>query len=261
MRDWVAEFYKKQNDWLGVYLGPVTEEDHRRAQRLQDLAELNGKKKVLELGGGGGQTALAIAQLGHEVDMVELLERSANWAKKLAEQHAPQRLNIIQADFYDWEGPEKQYDLICYFDSFGIGSDLEQKELLKKMHHWLAPDGLIVIEVGASWYWSGQAWGQEYDFELGIRRHEFDPVNCRLLDKWWLKNSPEEVYQQSLRCYTPADFELLLENIPLKISKLQTGPAFDEAQNIVQEQADWADCMTYFVCLQKESEKSWTDQK
>lgn len=68
--DWALEFYTKQNQWSGVYEEPIND-DHRL--KAGWIAELTGpdKKRILELGAGGGQVAAAMADLGHDVIAVE----------------------------------------------------------------------------------------------------------------------------------------------------------------------------------------------
>ena len=65
-------------------------------------------------------------------------------------------INIQQGDFYTIEY-QQSFDLICYFDSFGIGTDADQRRLLKRIETWLKPNGSVIIEVGATWHWAGIA--------------------------------------------------------------------------------------------------------
>jgi protein-L-isoaspartate O-methyltransferase len=75
--DWVKEFYSKQNEWFAIYLGKIDESHHKRAWLVQEMGRLKTRSKILELGAGGGQTAAAMANLGHDVTMIELLPDSA----------------------------------------------------------------------------------------------------------------------------------------------------------------------------------------
>jgi len=247
--DWVKDFYSKQNEWFGVYLGAVDESHHKRAWLIQELAELRSSVKVLELGAGGGQTAAAIANLGHEVTMVELLPESVSCAEQLAEKVQNGSLKVVLGDFYETDF-EPQFDVICYFDSFGIGSDADQQRLLRRIASWLKPDGLVIIEVGATWYWA-KSDGIEMDLGAGMRRYEFDPIGCRLIDKWWLPDKPDEVYSQSLRCYTPADFNLLLQGTGLYLDSLKPGGKVDYEILEFIEKAELPEAMTYYTKLKK----------
>lgn len=249
--DWVKTFYSKQNEWFGVYLGPIETAHHRRASLIEDLGELTSPAKILELGGGGGQTAAALANLGHEVSMIELLEESVERAEDLAQQMWKGSIHPILGDFYEYDF-EPEFNLICYFDSFGIGEDADQRRLLRRIASWLKPGGCAIIEIGATWHWAGPANGFEMDLGGGMRAYSFDALNCRLIDRWWLPENPEEVYHQSLRCYTPADLKLLLEGTGLKLQRIEPGGTVDYENLKFKEYASLPEAMTYFVRLERE---------
>jgi len=46
----------------------------------------------------------------------------------------------------------------------------------------------------------------------------FDPVACRFTDTWWEQDQPLQRHTQTGRCYTPADFLLLLEGNGLTLA-------------------------------------------
>ncbi len=64
--DWVLEFYDKQNAWSGVYKEEISKIDRNDAALIKTLGG-PGRKRMLELGSGGGQGAVATADLGHTV--------------------------------------------------------------------------------------------------------------------------------------------------------------------------------------------------
>ena len=70
--DWALEFYQKQNLWSGCYDGEVREE-HREKAAFVDKSVGSSAKRVLELGAGGGQVSVALAQMGHDVVAVDLV--------------------------------------------------------------------------------------------------------------------------------------------------------------------------------------------
>lgn len=246
--DWVKAFYDAQNEWFGVYLGAVEESHRERAILMNEMTD-DLPKKVLELGAGGGQTAIALAELGHEVSTIELLEESVFHAQKLSHQMQV-NVTVQQGDFYtiDYQEP---FDLICYFDSFGIGKDADQRRLLKRIATWLKPNACAIIEVGATWYWAGLANGRKMDLGACFRAYSFDAQNATLIDSWWRKEDPETVVRQYLRCYTPVDFELLLEGTGLKMVGIEAGGRVDyEAMEFIKK-AELEEAMTYYVKLCK----------
>lgn len=245
--EWVKEFYGAQNEWFGVYLGEVTDAHHERAVLVNELSD-NQPKKILELGAGGGQTAIALAMLGHEVTMVELLEDSTRHAQELSQKmNIP--IQVLQGDFYEISF-EQKFDLICYFDSFGIGTDADQENLLKRIANWLNPNGCAIIEIGATWYWGGEARGRSMDLGACYRHYEFDAINSRLIDSWYRKIDPEKVVHQSLRCYTPADLKLLLQNTGLQLTnQIKPGGKVDYDKMEFIKEAPLIEAMTYYVKL------------
>lgn len=246
--DWVEKFYTSQNNWFGVYLGEVEESHHDRAA-LIDVLLPKAKQKILELGAGGGQTAIALASLGHEVTMIELLEESARHAQLLSSKMKIP-ITVVQGDFYK-ENFSLLFDAVCYFDSFGIGTDADQRRLLKRITNWLKPDGKALIEIGSSTYWGGIAKGKTMDLGDCIRQYDFDVTTSRLIDRWWRKSNPEDVVYQSLRCYTPPDLALLLEGTGLELLQIEAGGMVDyEAMEFIST-ATIQEAMTYYALLQK----------
>jgi hypothetical protein len=58
--DWALEFYTKQNQWSGVYEEPINDRHRLKAGWIAELTG-PGKKRILELGAGGGQVAAALS--------------------------------------------------------------------------------------------------------------------------------------------------------------------------------------------------------
>jgi len=112
--------------------------------------------RVLELGAGGGQTAAALADLGYDVVANELLPEIAARAQALAEVPRSGMMTVLQGNFYDIE-PGGTFDVISYWDGFGIGRDADQRALLHRMREWLFEGGRALIEIYTPWYWANAA--------------------------------------------------------------------------------------------------------
>ena len=138
--EWVEEFYTKQEAWSGIYTSDVSDYHRGKALLLQSLAG-DPPKAVLELGAGGGQAALATAELGYHVTAIELLPTSAAHAAQLSTRTRNGSRDVIPGDFYtvQSDGP---YDVVGYWDGFGIGQDDDQVRLLRSMAQWLKPTGV-----------------------------------------------------------------------------------------------------------------------
>lgn len=247
--DWVRNFYSCQNEWFGVYLSDINQ-CHLDRVALVDSSFKLPRSRLLELGAGGGQTAVALAKSGYQVSMIELLEKSVRHAHKLKKRHQ-QSVQIFHGDFYTIK-LDKQFDIICYFDSFGIGEDKDQVRLLQKIETWLAPKGKVLIEIGAPQFWSGVAHGKITDLGACIRQYEYDFEQQRLIDYWWLKSAPQQKIFQSLRCYCPEDFNRLLEGTNLKVEHYISGGKIDFEQFSFIKKVPLEEAMTYYALLKKE---------
>ena len=225
--DWALEFYTKQNQWSGVYEEAINEGHRLKASWIEELTG-PGKKRILELGAGGGQVAAAMADLGHDVIAVEQVPILCAHAQKLAAEPRQGQLTVLQADFYAVT-LEGSFDIVCYYDGFGIGEDGDQRRLLKRIAGWLTPTGSALIEIGTPWY-AASVDGRGWTVGQAERRYNFDADGCRWLDTWWPIDHPEQAVQQSTRCYSPADLRLLIEPTGLQLQHVKPGGTMDWEQ-------------------------------
>ena len=244
--DWVKPFYSKQHEWAGVYGGDVADTHRKNAAIVRRLAA--GRIGcLLELGAGGGQNAAAAADLGYSVIAIELVSSGVKNAQELASQQRKGQLCIIEGDFYEVELP-KPFDIVCYWDGFGIGSDDDQRRLLKRMAGWLQATGFALVELYTPGYWAGAA-GRQMDFGKVIRRYDFDTEGCRMLDRWWPVGHEEQAVIQSLRCYSPDDFQTLLKGTGLAMESVESRGAFDAERNQFVEHVPIEQAMQYLAKL------------
>ncbi len=135
MHSWIQPFYSLQSRWVG--LGPAEAEDIVRLEAIHRHGG-SGPHRILELGCGGGQAAFLAATVGHDVTAVELVPARAEHARKLAKN--ARTMTVVEGSFYDIE-LEGSFDLIVYWDGFGVGDDEDQRLLLRRMRDWLSPHG------------------------------------------------------------------------------------------------------------------------
>lgn len=225
--NWALDFYTKQNQWSGVYEEPINDGHRQKAAWIEEFTG-SGPKRILELGAGGGQVAAAMADLGHAVTAVELTPSLCAHAQTLATVQRVGILTVVQADFYTVALTE-QFDVICYYDGFGIGADADQRRLLTRIAGWLTPTGSALIEISTPWY-AAMVDGRSWRVGQAERRYTFDPDGCRWNDTWWPVDHPEQAVQQSLRCYSPADLRLLVEGTGLQLQRIQPGGTVDWEQ-------------------------------
>ncbi len=222
--DWVREFYEKQNEW-GDFLEDKVTDAHREKASLIEGFVGAGAKRVLELGAGAGHVAAAAAELGHTVVAVELVPTLAARAQEFASSQASQSMTVRNEDFYT-VSLNGQFDVVCYWDGFGIGSDEEQRRLFRRIADWLTPTGSALLDVGTPWY-AASVDGRGWAVGEAERQYSFDADGCRWEDTWWPKGKPEESVKQSSRCYSPADLRLLLEGTGLQLKRVKPGGTMD----------------------------------
>lgn len=245
--EWVKEFYEKQEKWTRCYTAPISE---YHIDRVKEIEKILGSTslKILELGCGGGQFAVAAATRGHKVVAVELNKDFVDYGKELAESEST-NVNYIAGSFYDVT-IEENFDAVCYFDGFGIGTDADQRVLLKRISNWLKPNGKAFIDIYTPWYWA-YASGQKSIFKTLERCYDFEPYECRMIDKWWPKENESQAVKQSLRCYSPADLKMLIDPTDLMIESIQPGGAMDYEKMVFVEKAPLAKAMNYLAVLKK----------
>jgi SAM-dependent methyltransferase len=232
--DWVQPYYTR----AGEYWGP-TGPDQTSLNRAATLTRLcgPGPHRVLELGAGSGEAAAAMADAGHSVVAIEFSPTRAEYMRATAEG----RFTALEADFYKAD-LDREFDVVCYWDGFGVGSDADQRRLLKRIaDEWLKPGGYALIDVFSPFRWvkeNGQVWDLDRNHPSHRykqrRSFDYDPVNSRFLDTWCpIDDATGEpidsmAITQKIRCYTPADLDMLLEGTGLKITSLEiAGNAFD----------------------------------
>lgn len=250
----LREFYACQNEWARAYLGEVAAEHRQRAGELEGLFRTRDGQRILELGSGGGQMAVALAERGHQVTGIEQNAGSVANARALAAAWpapppATGRVTFLEGDFYTID-PPPPFDLVLYLDGFGIGSDDDQRRLLRRAAGWTTPTGRALIEIYAPWFWAGMA-GNRLVIDQAEREYGFDPHGCRMLDTWWHRHHPERRVTQSLRCYSPADLALLLEGTGWRLADVVPGGAVDLPHHVYHHRVPLAQAMQYLACLDR----------
>lgn len=129
--------------------------------------------KALDLGTGSGCLAIAIAtHLGAEVDAVDISPAAISVAQKNVEQHELEELvHVIESDLYEQLADDARYDLIVSNPPYVSAKSMARlpreythepevalasgpdgldsvRQILQQAADHLAPDGLLVVEVG-----------------------------------------------------------------------------------------------------------------
>jgi len=250
------DFYHLQNEWSSIYLRDVSKSD---IDRVMWVNEITGKKcvRLLELGAGGGQFAVAASQLNHKVTAVELEPDFVEHMLNISRLKNSDNLTIVNADFYLVKF-DHTFDIICYWDGFGIGCDLDQKNLLRNISSWLAPGGSVLLEIYTPWFWASEAAGVSFQMGSVSREYGFDAESCSLIDTWWKTDNPAIKKSQRLRCYSPADLNLLLEDTGLQMIENFPGGRVEYSSGTYTPKVPLNQAMSYITRL-THSESKFTD--
>jgi SAM-dependent methyltransferase len=245
--EWVRDFYAKQYEWADWRRRWGSFDPTERDPRVDAVTRHTGSQpsRVLELGSGTGSTAAALAIAGHEVVAIEIQDELAEHTRELAAAVTGGTLLVIAGDVYEAE-PAGLFDVVVYFDGFGIGTDEDQRRLLRRVAGWLAPGGLALVDVMVPWYWVRQV-GHEEEFPTGSGVHYldgFDAEGSRMTERMWRVGHEDDAVTQSLRCYSPADLRLLLGGTGLTLVGIE--PFTDERYG---EPCELADAMLYLARL------------
>lgn len=253
---WVRDFYTQAGEWWGA--DPQASGVHEtRVETLERLCG-PGSKTVLDLGTGPGATATALADAGHNVIAVELSPVRANIARGLAKIPRKGSLTILEDDFYTME-LDQRFDVVCCWETFGLGADADQRRLLNRIAgEWLEPEGCVLMDIYSPVRPARDA-GTEMQLpplkgvpgsvEM-INRCHFDPLHSRWIDEWIPVAEPAKALAQTIRCYTPPDFLLLLGGTRLAIKHIEVdGQELDVKANAIATSSPLMNAWCYLVQL------------
>lgn len=255
--DWVKDFYDQGCLWWG---GSEADEESWYEDRAAAVERLCGpNKRVLDLGPGAAGISGRMADHGHTVIGVEISPVRVRYAQaQVNRPRAAGSLTIVEGDFYTVE-LEGRFDVVCHWGGFGIGSDADQRRLLRRSaHEWLGPGGCVLMDVyspvpptrraGTAVHLDALE-GVPESVEM-IERTYYDPIYGRWIDEWQPVAEPEQALAQSVRCYTPADLLLLLEGTGLALQRLEVnGQALDLSSQAITTSGPWVEASCYQVQL------------
>lgn len=253
---WIRDFYTQAGEWWGA--DPQASGVHKtRVETVERLCG-SGSKMILDLGAGPGATAAALADAGHNVTAVELSPTRANFARELEKIPRPGSLTVLEDDFYTME-LDQRFDVICCWETFGLGTDADQCRLLGRIAgEWLNPKGCVLMDVYSPVRPARDAGterrlpplkGVPGSVEM-INRCHFDPLHSRWIDEWIPFAEPEKALAQTIRCYTPSDFLLLLESTSLVMKHMEVdGQELDVKANMIAKSSPLMGAWCYLVQL------------
>ncbi|CAM4349107.1 methyltransferase [Nocardiopsis rhodophaea] len=113
---------------------------------LVDKADLTGVRRVLDVGGGDGVNAIALARANPNVEftVLDLPGAGAIAERKIAEAGLSDRITVAEGDIFDDDYPEG-YDCVLFANQLVIWSAEQNLRLLRKAHRALADGGRVLV--------------------------------------------------------------------------------------------------------------------
>ena len=247
--DWVQDFYSRQHTALANEGAEASAEYCAEKMAVVNRLIRHTGTTLLELGAGNGMNAIACAHLGYSVTALELIPDCCKRIRDNVKTNGTTRgsIHIVQGDFYK-TNLDEPFDLVTYWDGFGIGSDDDQIRLLNRISNWMKRDGRALIEVYSPLY-ASRTVGRKMRFETCTREYDFDSLHARWLDTWTYNDGT--ALTQSLRTYLPPDLDLLLRETDLDIEHIETLDAWDWETETLTKNAPLESAISYVVCLKK----------
>lgn len=194
---------------------------HQVDMLCEHLAILPGMR-VLDIGCGHGRHALEFARRGLSVVGIDRMAGFLEMAKRDA---AIEELDVRfeLGDARELEG-EGHFDrVLCLFDAFGLHTDEENLDVLRRIARVLKPGGRVCIDVrNRDWMLRAllPVTVMQKGADLMIDRHVFDPISGRLVDyRLMVRDGKTKEARFSVRLYHFAELRALLAQAGLLVTE------------------------------------------
>lgn len=126
------------------------------AALLDDLlAQLQARKRVLDLACGPGRIGLALANRFDDVWLLDLEPEMIDAARRRAEREGLRNVRFVTGKGETLDAPQAAFDLITIGEAF---HRLDQRTVAAHAMRWLKPGGLIATMGGAGFFGGEQPW-------------------------------------------------------------------------------------------------------
>lgn len=113
--------------------------------RILDLAKVQDKSKILEIGCGWGSMAIEAAKAGHQVNAITLSSEQLTFAQeRIQQQNRQDRVQLSLCDYRDVKG---QYDAILSIEMLEAVGKANWPTYFRQIKERLKPGGRAVIQV------------------------------------------------------------------------------------------------------------------
>jgi (2Fe-2S) ferredoxin/predicted O-methyltransferase YrrM len=138
---------RSQNDSTKSFIAAMDHNARGRARAVAQAAEINGAKRMLDLGGGSGAYSIAFAKAApglqaEIVDLAEVLPLAQDYIRKAG---LADRITTREGDMLTVALDPGKYDLVLLSAICHMFSPEENKQLIEHAYRALAPKGRLVI--------------------------------------------------------------------------------------------------------------------
>lgn len=212
----------------------------QEVDELLHLLNLNGKRRILDLGCGIGRHSLALAARGHAVVGVDLMEAYIDRAR----QAAAQRLLVVDfavGDMRMYRGDDEFDVIVNLFGTFGYFDDEGNRRVIENSFAMLRPGGQFLIETAGKEIlarnFQERDWSEDGDLlllsERKVRGH------WQRIDTRWivLRGNERTEFNVSVRSYSALELAELFHTcgfVDVRVFGNLAGAAYDQhAQRLV----------------------------
>ncbi|WP_288073501.1 class I SAM-dependent methyltransferase [Pyrococcus sp.] len=215
------------DDYMYFYSEKLTEErTQKEVEFLVKALKLEEPRKILDLACGFGRHAIKLAELGHEVVGVDIMDGFLEIARKTAEEKGV-NVKFMKGDMREINFEEEFDVVLLLYTSFGYFSDEENFKVLQNVYKALKPNGLFCLDVPNKDFvvkhLSPYSVLEKGD-DLMIDMSSFDVLTGRMhVRRIIIRNNQRKAVEYSLRIYTYTELSEMLKRAGFKIEKVYGG--------------------------------------
>ncbi|MDK2870525.1 MAG: hypothetical protein PWP39_1760 [Pyrococcus sp.] len=227
MPDFNIEEVFNVDDYMYFYSEKLTEErTQKEVEFLVKALKLEEPRKILDLACGFGRHAIKLAELGHEVVGVDIMDGFLEIARKTAEEKGV-NVKFMKGDMREINFEEEFDVVLLLYTSFGYFSDEENFKVLQNVYKALKPNGLFCLDVPNKDFvvkhLSPYSVLEKGD-DLMIDMSSFDVLTGRMhVRRIIIRNNQRKAVEYSLRIYTYTELSEMLKRAGFKIEKVYGG--------------------------------------
>lgn len=137
----------RDDEHVGTFIAAMDHGARGRVRSITQALQLNGTRRVLDLGGGSGAYSIAFAKAVPELrsEIVDLPEVAHIAQQHIAKAGLSDRVTVRPGDMLTVELPAQSYDLVLLSSICHMFSPEENRVLFARARNALAPKGRIAI--------------------------------------------------------------------------------------------------------------------